>query len=128
MDQGAIACRDIEHAGVKRFALIGLAVLVALACAACGGGSQHAGTSHALPPQLVKRIKAELRKQSPIGGAQSAKTAEVYGPVSRPALARASGGSVSATPRGSGAWYLLVLRGHFLGNVPVPPGAKQPHA
>ena len=125
MDQGASACGDVKLAGVKRFVVIGLVLAVALACGACGGGSKQGAASHALPQSLVKRIQAELRKPSPIGGAPSAKTVEVYGPASRVALAKAS--SMSDTARASGAWYLIVLHGHFVGNVPAPPGAKQPH-
>jgi hypothetical protein len=124
LDQGASARGDVKHAGVKRFFLIGLVLAAALACGACGGGGNQAAASHALPQSLVKRIQAELHKPSPIGGAPSAKTVEVYGPASRVALAKAS--SMSDTARGSGAWYLIVLRGHFVGNVPVPPGAKRP--
>jgi hypothetical protein len=128
LGQGGSARGHVQHAGVKRVALIGLTILVALACAACGGSSKQAAASHALPSSLVRQIQAEIRKPSPVGGASSARTVEVYGPASRLALEKVSSGPTSASPRGSGAWYLLVLRGHFVGNLPVPPGAKQPQA
>ena len=110
-----------------RLTLISLIGVAALACAACGGISKRAtGRSHALPSPLVKQLRAELRKPSIITGSLSTKSVEVYGPASRRALESAS--SMSDTAQASGAWYLIVLRGNFVGNVPVPPGAKQPHA
>jgi hypothetical protein len=113
---------------VKRFTLTGLAFLTALACAACGGGGTHAAArSHALPPTLVKQIQAAVRKPSPISGVLSTKTVEVYGPASHRVLEKASSGS-SESLRYSGDWYLIVRRGHFAGNLPVPPGAKEPRA
>ena len=81
MGRGGSACGDVKHACVKRFALIGLVVFALLACAACGGGSKQAAGSRALPPSLVKQIQAAVRKPSPIGGASSVKTVEVYGPA-----------------------------------------------
>jgi hypothetical protein len=114
---------------VGRLTLLALIGLAVLACAACGGGSkQAAGRSHALPSPLIQQIRAELQKPSIIGGASSAKSVEVYGPASHGALERASSGSMSGSLHVAGAWYLIVLRGRFAGNFPVPPGAKQPHA
>lgn len=130
MDQGASGFSCLELGGVKRLTLIGLAALVALACAACGEGSRatHAAGGHALPPSLVKLIEAAVRAPSPISGISSTKTAEVYGPASHQELERASSGSASASLSFSGDWYLIVRRGHFAGNLPVPPGAKEPQA
>ena len=108
---GTFAC-------VKRFALIGLVVFAVLACAACGGGSKQAAGSRALPPSLVKQIQAAVRNPSPIGGASSVKTVEVYGPASHSALERASLGPTGETQHVAGAWYLIVLRGHFTCGVP----------
>jgi hypothetical protein len=112
---------------VKRLTLIGIAVFGALACAACGGGTQGAVGSQALPPSLVKQIRAAVRKPSPISGVLSTKSVEVYGPASHTALEKASSGS-SESLHYSGDWYLIVRRGHFAGNLPVPPGAKEPRA
>ena len=113
---------------MKRLTLAGLAVLVALACAACGGGGTRAAArSHTLPPSLVKQIQAAVRKQSPISGVLSTTTVEVYGPASHTALEQASSGS-SESLHYSGDWYLIVRRGLFAGNLPVPPGAKEPRA
>ena len=112
---------------MKRFTLTGLAVLIALGCAACGGGTHAAARSHALPPTLVKQIQAAVRKPSPISGVLSTKTVEVYGPASHRVLEKASSGS-SESLHYSGDWYLIVRRGHFAGNLPVPPGAKEPRA
>ena len=113
---------------MKRLTLVGLVLFVALACAACGGGGTRAAArSHALPPSLVKQIQAAVRKPSPISGILSTKTVEVYGPASHRALERASSGS-SESLHYSGDWYLIVRRGHFAGNLPVPPGAKEPKA
>jgi hypothetical protein len=110
---------------VKRVPLIGLLFAIALACAACGGGAKHAAGSRALPTPLLKQIKAEIRRQSVIGGAASAKAAEVYGPASYAAIDKVwegrGSGSVTSV---SGRWYLIVLHGHFLWNGSVPPGAK----
>ena len=98
--------------------LIGVAVL---ACAACGGGKQTAA-GRSLPSPLVKQIQTEVLKQAVILGASSAKSIEVYGPASHVAIERASSpGSVGGT-RVAGAWYLIVLRGNFAWNGPVPPG------
>ena len=109
-----------------RLTLIPLVSLVVLACAACGGVKQTAA-SGSLPSPLVKQIQAEVLKQAVILGASSAKSIEVYGPASHVAIERASSpGSVGGT-RVAGAWYLIVLRGNFAWNGPVPPGAKQPH-
>jgi hypothetical protein len=115
---------------VKRPLFTGLVGLLVLACTACGGGAaaKQAAGKQALPAPLVKQIKAEILKPSPIGGVSAARTVEVYGPATRTALEKASLGPASQSLRASGAWYLLVLRGHFVGNVPVPQGAKQPHA
>ena len=112
---------------MKRLTLVGLVILATLACAACGGGTRGAVGSHALPPSLVKQIQAAVRKPSPISGVLSTKTVEVYGPASHTALEKASSGS-SESLHYSGDWYLIVRRGHFAGNLPVPPGAKQPNA
>jgi hypothetical protein len=128
LDQGASAAGSVKQAGVKRFALLGLVLFVALGCAACGGGSKHAVASHGLPASLVKRIQAAVRKPSPISGISSAKTVAVYGPASHLALERASTGPMGDYQHLSGAWYLIVVRGHFAGNLPVPPGAKEPQA
>ena len=112
---------------MKRLSL-GLVVLAALACAACGGGStRDAARSQALPPSLVKQIQAALRKPSPISGVLSTKTVEVYGPASHTALEKASSGT-SESLHYAGVWYLIVRRGHFAGNLPVPPGAREPKA
>jgi hypothetical protein len=124
LGQGASGFGGLELGSVKRLVLIGLAAFVALACAACGGGSKQAAGPHGLPPSLVKRIQAAVRKPSPISG--TTKTVEVYGPASHLALEKASSGAGGT--RGSGDWYLIVRRGQFTGNLPVPPGAKQPHA
>jgi hypothetical protein len=113
---------------VKRFYLLGLAVFLTLACAACGGGgTRDAARSQALPPSLVKQIRAAVREPSPISGVLSTRTVEVYGPASHVALERAASGS-SASLHYSGDWYLIVRRGHFAGNLPVPPGGKEPQA
>jgi hypothetical protein len=112
---------------VKRLTLIGLVLFVALACAACGGGTHGAAGAHTLPPSLVQQIQAAVRKPSPISGGRSTKTVEVYGPASHTALEKASSGS-SESLHYSGDWYLIVRRGHFAGNLPVPPGAKEPSA
>jgi hypothetical protein len=128
LDQGASAGGSVKQGGVKRFALIGLALLVALGCAACGGGSKQAAASHGLPASLVKRIQAAVREPSPITGIASAKTVMVYGPASHLALERASTGPRGSYRHLSGAWYLIVVRGHFAGNLPVPPGGNEPHA
>ena len=112
---------------MKRLTLTGLVVFVALACAACGGGTRGAVGGHALPPSLVKQIRAAVREPSPISGVLSTKTVEVYGPASHTALERASSGS-SESQHYSGDWYLIVRRGHFAGNLPVPPGANEPRA
>jgi len=127
LGQGASACGGVKQADVKRFALVGLVAFAVLACAACGGGSKQAAGSRALPPSLVKQIQAAVRRPSPIGGASSVKTVEVYGPASHSALERASLGPTSETQHVAGAWYLIVLRGHFTPNLPQPPGAKASH-
>jgi hypothetical protein len=112
---------------VKRLSL-GLVVFAVLACAACGGGgTRDAAPSHALPPSLVKQIQAAVRQPSPISGVLSTKTVEVYGPASHTALEKASAGT-SESLHYAGDWYLIVRRGHFAGNLPVPPGAKEPKA
>jgi hypothetical protein len=111
--------------GVKRLCLAGLVGLVAIACAACGGGT-HAARS-TLPAPLVQKIKAEVRKQAVILGASSARTVEVYGPAPHLAIEKASSpGSVRET-HVAGPWYLIVLRGKFGCNCPVPPGGTEPH-
>ena len=112
---------------MKRLALIGLVLFVALACAACGGGTRGAAGTHALPPSLVKQIRAAVRRPSPISGVLSTKTVEVYGPASHRLLEKASSGS-NESLHYSGDWYLIVRRGHFAGNLPVPPGANEPRA
>lgn len=113
---------------MKRPLFTVLVGLLAIACAACGGGAGATGAAagKTLPEPLVKQIKAEIMKPSPIGDAASAKAVEVYGPTSRRALEDAS--SMSGPARAPGAWYLIVLHGNFVGNVPAPPGAKQTHA
>jgi len=75
----------------------------------------------------VKQIQAAVREPSPISGVLSTRTVEVYGPASHVVLERAAAGS-SASLHYSGDWYLIVRRGHFAGNLPVPPGAKEPQA
>ena len=113
---------------MKRLTLSGLVVFVALGCAACGGGGTRAAVGgQALPPSQAAQIQAAVRKPSPISGVLSTKTVEVYGPASHTALEKASSGS-SESLHYSGDWYLIVRRGHFAGNLPVPPGAKQPRA
>lgn len=105
-----------------------LAVFVTLACVACGGGGTRTpARSHALPPSLVKQIRAAVRRPSPVSGVLSTKTVEVYGPASHMALEKASSGTNESLDY-SGDWYLIVRRGHFAGNLPAPPGAKQPRA
>ena len=113
---------------MKRFTLIGFVLTFALACSACGGGSKQVAASRVLPKSLVQRIQAAVRQPSPISGTSSAKTVEVYGPASHVALERASTGPMGEYQHVSGAWYLLVVRGRFAGNLPVPPGAKEPRA
>ena len=113
---------------MKRLVVIGFAFVVALACVACGGGGKQGAASHALPTALVKQIQAAVRKPSPISGSSSAKTVEVYGPASHLALERASTGPMGEYQHVSGTWYLIVLHGNFAGNLPVPQGAKEPHA
>lgn len=115
----------MQRLGLQRLGVIGFVSLVAVACAACGGARQSAG--RALPAPVVKQIKAAIGKSSMIVGASSAKTAEVYGPASHGAIENASSPEfVSESPHGSGAWYLIVLHGHFVCNCPMPPGAKGP--
>ncbi|HLY87310.1 MAG TPA: hypothetical protein VKO84_12500 [Gaiellaceae bacterium] len=80
-----------------------------------------------MPAPLLKQIKAEIQKPSVIGGAASAKTADVYGPASYAVIDRAwEGGAAGAMTQVSGRWYLIVLHGHFQWNGPSPPGAKLP--
>jgi hypothetical protein len=112
---------------VGRLTLIGLVVPVALACAACGGGSKHAAGNHRLPTPLVEQIQAEVLKQPVILGASSARTIEVYGPASHAAVERASSPGYVGETRVAGKWYLIVLHGQFAWNGAVPPGSKQPH-
>lgn len=107
----------------QRLGVIGLVTLVATACAACGGARQSSGA--ALPAPVVKQIKAAMRTSSMLVGASSATTADVYGPASRVAIEKAwSPGVASTSSHASGAWYLIVLHGHFHCNCPMPPGAK----
>jgi hypothetical protein len=110
---------------VKRLCLIGLVGLAAMACAACGGSRHSAGS--ALPSPLVKQIRAEVRKQAVILGASSARTAEVYGPAPHLAIEKASSPGFGSETHVAGAWYLIVLRGKFGCNCPVPPGGTEPH-
>jgi hypothetical protein len=118
---------------VQRVGLLGLAGLLAAACAACGGGATHgAAPRHSagrtLPAPLVQQIKAAVRQNSGIVGTSSATRADVYGPASHVSIEKAwSRGFVSESPHVSGAWYLIVLHGHFVCNCPVPPGAHVPH-
>jgi hypothetical protein len=110
---------------VKRLCLIGLVGLVAIACVACGGGKQSA--SRALPTQLVKQIRAEVRKQAVILGASSTRTVRVYGPAPHLAIEKASSPGFVSETHVAGSWYLIVLRGKFGCNCPVPPGGTEPH-
>ena len=112
---------------MKRLCIAGLLGVATLACAACGGGTQSAARP-ALPTQLVKQIKAEVRKPSIITGSPSANTVTVYGPASRGAIEKISSpGATSVSAHVSGSWYLIVLHGSFDLNSPVPPGAQEPH-
>lgn len=108
--------------------MIVLLGVIVLACAACGGGAKQSTRGGSLPASLLKQIKAEIQQPSVIVGASSARTVEVYGPASHSAIEKASAGSASSRSHVAGDWYLIVLRGHFSGNVPVPPGAKEPTA
>jgi hypothetical protein len=110
---------------VKRLSPIFLAIFVVLACAACGGGGgKHAvAGKQALPAALVQQIRAEIRKPSVIGGAESATSVDVYGPATYTAIDKAWEHGAGAMTQLSGRWYLIVLHGHFQWRGSVPPGA-----
>lgn len=115
--------RPITRA-VERLGVVGFLCLVAMACAACGGAGSGS-SDQVLPASLVKQIKAAVRENAVIVGASSAKTADVYGPAPYAVVEKASArGGASDGPHVSGAWYLIVLHGHFSCNCPMPPGAK----
>lgn len=108
---------------MHRLAAIALAGSLALAAAGCGGGS---GDGHALPAPLVKQLTAVARSSArSFFGDPSPQTAEVYGPASYEAIEASDPASPgrSALP---GDFYLIVLRGHFVCNCPVPPGGAPP--
>jgi hypothetical protein len=108
----------------------GLAVLVGatLALAACGGSHATTITNAAsgqvhttLPAPLVKLIHSFSTDRG-----MSSKRVVVYGPDSRYHLVKASSGDlVEKTARERKGFYLIVLRGHFVG-FSHPAGTKAP--
>jgi hypothetical protein len=110
--------------------LTGLAVLVGatFALAACGGshaititGAAPSQVHTTLPAPLVKLIHSFSTDRG-----VSSKRAVVYGPDSRYQLVKASSGDlVEKSARERKGFYLIVLRGHFVG-FSHPAGTKAP--
>jgi hypothetical protein len=108
----------------------GSAVLVAatLALSACGGShmvtitDEAPGPAHAaLPAPLAKLIQSFSTDRGVSG-----QRVVVYGPDSRYQLVKASSGDlVGKSPRERKGFYLIVLRGHFVG-FSHPAGTKAP--
>jgi hypothetical protein len=110
--------------------LTGVAVLVGatLALSACGGSHAITNTDAApgpvhtvLPAPLVKLIHSFSTDRG-----VSSKRVVVYGPDSRYQLVKASSGDlVEKSARERKGFYLIVLRGHFVG-FSHPAGTKAP--